>query len=242
MPLDSPIKRLILKLSGESIADDSGFGIDPQKCLRVAEALKYLQNLGMHLGLVIGGGNVIRGISASSLGIERTPADQMGMLATVINGKALQNALEKIEAPTALFTALECPRVAETYTWHRAKEAFEEGKILLFVGGTGNPFFSTDSAAALRASELEVDCLLKATKVSGVFDKDPKRYPDATKYDRIPFRQFISEGLEVMDITSVIMCMHAKIPIIVMNMAAVIEKRVVETLEKSDQITVIQGE
>lgn len=242
MVQELPSKRVLIKLSGESLATNAGHGIDSQKCTQVAEALKNLHDTGLQISIVIGGGNIIRGVSASEIGMSRTPADQMGMLATIINGKALEQALEKINCPVALFSALECPRVADTYKWHSATQALQDGKLVIFVGGTGNPFFSTDSAAALRASEIEADILLKATKVDGIYDKDPVKHPDAVKYTRLSFKEVIENQLAVMDTTAVVLCQNAGIPIFVFNMQNLMENKMVNLLNQKSDGTLVTGE
>jgi uridylate kinase len=168
--------------------------------------------------LVIGGGNIFRGINLKNTGMERTPADQMGMLSTLINGIALQQSLEQVGCPTKLLSALECPKVAETYTWKNALKYLAAGNIAIFVGGTGNPYFTTDTAAALRASEIHANILLKATKVDGIYTKDPFKYPDAVKYTTLTYSKILADKLEVMDATAVALCRSNHIPILVFNM------------------------
>jgi uridylate kinase len=174
--------------------------------------------------------------------MERTPADHMGMLATLINGIALQQALEKTGCPAKIMTALECPRVAETYNWARAQEALSQGQVLVFVGGTGNPYFTTDTAAALRASEIHADILLKATKVDGVFDKDPLKHPDARKFDNISYMQFLAQKLEVMDATAIALCMNSKIPVLVFNMQSLGQDDIKNILTRSGRGTLINSD
>lgn len=211
-------QRILLKLSGEMLLNGQGYGINPQACHDLANSIKAFHISGLEIGLVIGGGNIFRGINFKTMGIQRSPADQMGMLATLINGIALQQALENINCKTKVLTALECPKVAETYTWHRALDYMTNGNVVIFVGGTGNPYFTTDTAAALRASEIQANILLKATKVDGIYNKDPMKFPDAIKYDNINYSQMLAEKLEVMDATSVTLCRSNQIPILVFNM------------------------
>lgn len=213
-----PSKRILIKLSGEILLGNEKFGIDETACLKLAETLKDILKSGYKLGIVIGGGNIFRGIHLNSLGIERTPADQMGMLATLMNGIALSQALEKLDVSARLMSALECPKVAETYNWKNANEYLEAGSPVIFVGGTGSPYFTTDTAAALRSSELKVDVLLKATKVDGVYTEDPKKNPEAQKYTSLSYTQYLAEKLGVMDATSVALCMNSKVPIFVFCM------------------------
>jgi uridylate kinase len=211
-------KRILLKLSGETLMGDQTFGIDPVHTAKLAETLESIQNEGFELAIVIGGGNIFRGISLNAKGLPRSPADQMGMLATLINGISLQQALLALNCPVQLMTALECPDVAESYNWAKANSYLANGNIVIFVGGTGNPYFTTDTAAALRASEIHADILMKATKVNGVYNKDPKKEADAKKYETITYSQYLAEKLEVMDAASIALCMNNHIPIFVFNM------------------------
>lgn len=213
-----PYRRILLKLSGEILLGSQKFGIDQDACNEIASAISDLQKAGQEIGIVIGGGNIFRGINLKNLGMQQTPADHMGMLATLINGIALQQALEANGCPAKVMSALECPKAVETYNWAKAQEYLKSGTVLIFVGGTGNPYFTTDSAAALRASEIHADVLLKATKVDGIYNKDPKKYPDAVKYDKITYSQFLAEKLEVMDATAIVLCRNSQIPIFVFNM------------------------
>lgn len=194
------------------------FGIDSQASRDIAQAIKGMYDAGLQVAIVIGGGNIFRGINLNESGMQRSPADQMGMLATLINGIALEQALQNCGCPALVMTALECPKVAESYNWHHAMEAIESGKVLIFVGGSGNPYFTTDTAAAMRASEIQADILLKATKVDGIYNKDPMKHKDAVKYDKITYSQVLAEKLTVMDATSIALCMSNKLPILVFNM------------------------
>lgn len=231
MPEQLPFKRVLLKLSGEILLDGQQFGINPKACNTIALAINGMKETGIEIAIVIGGGNIFRGMQLKSLGMRRSPADHMGMLATLMNGIALKEALESINCKVALMTALECPKVAESYTWRRAQELLSQGHVVIFVGGTGNPYFTTDTAAALRACEIHADALLKATKVDGIYDKDPKKYPDAQKYDAITYTQALAQKLEVMDATSLALCMSNKIPILVFNMEILTRGQVGKVLQ-----------
>lgn len=218
------MKKILLKLSGEILRGKKAEGICQETCMRLAHTLKTWKKAGHHIALVIGGGNIIRGIHAHEVGLPRAQADQVGMLSTLINGISLQAMLEKEGCPSQVFSALECPRFVETFTQHHAKEAFKAEKILIFVGGTGNPYFSTDTAAALRSSEMEVDLLLKATKVDGIYDKDPIKNPSAKKYEALSYTQILAEKLAIMDATSIALCQGNHIPIIVFNMELLLQE------------------
>lgn len=221
-------KRILLKLSGETLMGSQSFGIDQQACSQAAAYIQKIHQLGIEVAVVIGGGNIFRGINLRGGGMGTTPADHMGMLATLLNGIALQQALMAKGAKARVMTALECPKVAEPYHWMRALEYLEEGTILIFVGGTGNPYFTTDTAAALRASEIQANILFKATKVDGIYNKDPLKYSDAVKYDEISYSQVLAEKLQVMDATAIALCRSNQIPIFVFNMQRLLE----EDLEK----------
>lgn len=216
--MGKPHKRILLKLSGEALLDGHSFGIQPKACAELAATLQGILNSGHEVSVVIGGGNIFRGLPLKEMGMERTPADQMGMLSTLINGIALQQALQAINCPVRLMSALECPKVAENYNWTRANEYLSHGELLIFVGGTGSPYFTTDTAAALRGCEMKADVLLKATKVDGVYTQDPKTHPEATRYAEISYTQYLAEKLGVMDATAVALCMSGKIPIFVFSM------------------------
>lgn len=236
------VKRILLKLSGEVLAGngEKKTAINQMACQKIALAIKAMQKQGLEIGIVIGGGNIFRGIQAGELGLERTPADQMGMLATLINGIALQQSLTSIGCSARVMSALECPKVAETYTWRQAHEYLKNQEILIFVGGTGNPYFTTDTAAALRASEIHADILLKATKVDGIYNKDPLKHPDAKKYDQMTYSQVLAEKLAVMDATSIALCMHSKIPVYVFNMKLLEEKSVSNLLQDTSKGTLVR--
>ena len=207
--------RILLKLSGEILAGDKGFGVDPAKANLLAQEIKSVADLGLEIGVVIGAGNIIRGEMAAEGGMERVPADYLGMLATIINAITLQDALEKVGCETRTLSAITISQLAEPYIRRRALRHLEKGRIVIIAGGTGNPYFSTDTAAALRATELGADLLLKGTKVDGVYDKDPVKHDDAKKYDILSFQKVIEDGLRVMDLTAVTLCKENNLPIIV---------------------------
>lgn len=218
MMKDKELQRILLKLSGETIMGPKGFGIDFDACKEVSKSIKAIHSQGVELGIVIGGGNIFRGINLSNSDMERTPADHMGMLATLMNGTALQQAIQLQGCPVRLMSALDCPKVADSYSWRRAHEYLQAGEIVIFVGGTGSPYFTTDTASALRASEIHADILLKATKVDGIYSQDPLKYPDSVKYDTITYKQALEEQLKIMDATAFALCMSESIPIFVFNM------------------------
>ena len=214
-------KRILLKLSGEALCGiPGGFGIDPKTLETISAELAEVHSLGVQMAIVIGGGNIFRGLKGSAQGMDRASADYMGMLATVINGVALQDSLEKHSVPTRLITALDVRAVAEPYIRRRSLRHLEKGRALIFVAGTGNPYFSTDTAAALRAMEMQVDLLCKATKVEGVFDKDPNKHTDAKRYDRVSYDNFIQSRMGVMDSTAVTLCRDNNLPIRVFALGA----------------------
>ena len=204
---DLQYKRIVLKLSGEALCGTTGgFGIAPDVLRSLAAELADVHALGVHCGIVVGGGNIFRGLKGASQGMDRAQSDYMGMLATVINSLALQDALEKANVPTRVQTAIEIRQVAEPYIRRRAVRHLEKGRMVIFAGGTGNPYFSTDTAAALRAMEIHADALFKATKVEGVYDRDPVRYPDASMYTKMSFDRFLADRIGVMDSTAVTLC------------------------------------
>lgn len=209
-------KRILLKLSGEAFCGDRGYGLDLDTIAIIASELHEILQLGVQIAVVIGGGNFWRGREASHM--VRTTADTIGMIATVINALALQEALEKLEVVTRIQSAIEMKAVAEPFILRRALRHLEKGRIVIFAGGTGNPYFTTDTTAALRALEMGADAILKATLVDGVYDRDPKKYPDATKFDYVDYLDVLQRGLKVMDSTAVTLCMDNKIPIFVFNL------------------------
>ena len=211
-------ERILLKLSGEVLAAGAGFGIDPEKVKAMAEEVAGVAREGVQIGLVVGGGNFFRGVAAAARNMDRVAADHMGMLATVINALALQDALEKAGAPTRVMTAITMASVAEPYIRRRAIRHFEKGRIVIFAAGTSNPYFSTDTAAALRALEIKAEVLAKATRVDGVYDKDPLQHNDAVMFKEIGYTEVLSKQLKVMDASAVAMCRDNKLPIVVFNL------------------------
>ena len=210
-------RRVMLKLSGESLLGDRDHGISPETCDAIAKEIKEVKDLGIELAIVIGGGNIFRGVAGSKRGLERATGDFMGMLATVINALALQDSLERAGAPTRVQSAIEMRAVAEPFIRRRAVRHLEKGRVVIFAAGTGNPFFSTDTAAALRASEINADVLLKATKVDGVYTADPVKDPKAKRYDRLTYMDALKNRLNVMDASAFSLCMDNRIPIIVFD-------------------------
>jgi uridylate kinase len=211
-------RRILLKLSGEAMMGDEEYGISPAVVQAVAQEVKEIRGLGVEVGIVIGGGNLYRGVAASAAGMDRTSADHMGMLATVINSLALQDALEKIGIFTRVLSAIEMNRIAEPYIRRRAVRHLEKGRVVIFAGGTGNPFFTTDTAAALRAMEVKAQVILKATKVDGVYDRDPLIHKKARKFEELSYIQVLNLGLRIMDATAISLCMENRLPIIVFNL------------------------
>ena len=211
-------KRILLKLSGEALAGDDGFGIDPAKATHIAERVKEVHEMDVDVAIVIGAGNLWRGRSGKHAGMDRTTADYMGMLATVMNALALMDAFERIGVMTRVQSAIEMRSVAEPYIRRRAVRHLEKGRVVIFGGGTGNPFFSTDTAAALRAIEIGAELLIKATKVDGVYDSDPVKNPNAVRFDHITYMETINRHLEVMDSTAISLCMDNNMPILVLNL------------------------
>ena len=210
--------RVLLKLSGEALMGEQQFGIDPGVTTQVAREIAEIQELGVQVGVVIGGGNLFRGLAASARGMDRATADYMGMLATVINGLALQDSLEKNGVNTRVLSAIEMRAVAEPFIRRRAVRHLEKGRVVVFAAGTGNPYFTTDTAAALRAMEMKADVILKGTKVDGIYTADPMLHPTATKYDQISYLKVLEQGLKVMDATAISLCMDNKLPIVVFNL------------------------
>ena len=212
-------KRVVLKLSGEALQGKHSHGIDPQILISLANQLKRVKKLGVDIALVVGGGNIFRGqTGTSAFGVERTVGDYMGMLATVINGLALQETLEKIGVPTRVMTAIEMHQIAEPYIRRRAVRHLERDRIVIFVAGTGNPYFTTDTTAALRAMEIGADIILKATKVDGVYSADPVKVKNAKKYNRLKYIEVLKRRLKIMDATAISLCMDNNLPIIVFNL------------------------
>ena len=216
--MNNPVyRRVLLKLSGEVLAGEKGFGIDPERADYLAWEVKSIYDLGVSIGLIIGAGNIFRGLQASGKGMDRVTGDYLGMLATVMNSIALQDALENVDCDTRTLTALKVDQIAEPYIRRRALRHLEKDRIVIVAGGTGNPFFSTDTGAALRAAELEAEVVLKGTKVDGVYDKDPKKHSDAVKYDTITYKEVIAKNLRVMDLTAITLCSENSLPIQIFN-------------------------
>ena len=211
-------KRVLLKLSGEALMGDAGYGIDPNVLDRIAEQIGVVQAAGIEVAVVVGGGNIFRGIAGATKGMDRAQADYIGMLATVMNGLALQDALERVGVPTRVMTAIAMNEVAEPYIRRRAIRHLEKGRVAIFVAGTGNPYFTTDTAAALRAVEIGASVLLKATRVDGVYEADPLTHPDARRYTELTFGDVLTERLAVLDATAVSLCMENDLPIIVFDL------------------------
>jgi len=211
-------KRILLKLSGESLMGDKQYGIDNKQVLQYANDIKSVYDKGVEIAVVVGGGNIFRGLSAEKSGMDRAQADYMGMLATVINCMALQNALESIGVETRLQSAIKMEQICEPYIRRRAMHHLEEKKIVIFGAGTGNPYFTTDTAASLRAIEIKADVVLKGTRVDGIYTADPEKDPTATRFDEITFQEVYDKGLNVMDMTAITLCQENKLPIIVFDM------------------------
>ncbi len=211
-------KRILLKLSGEALQGDQGFGIDPKVIASMASEIKEVSGMGLEIAIVIGGGNIFRGLAASTQGMDRSTADYMGMLATTLNSLALQDALEQIDVPTRVQSAISMSELCEPYIRRRAVRHLEKGRVVIFAGGTGNPYFTTDTAAALRAMEIHADAIFKATKVDGVYDSDPVKNPKAKKFDSLSFKDVLTQDLKVMDSTAISLCMDNNMPIYVFNM------------------------
>jgi uridylate kinase len=211
-------KRVLLKLSGEALMGEQSYGIDPAVATQIAKDVAEIQSLGVETAIVIGGGNIFRGVAASARGMDRATADYMGMLATIINALALQDALEQQNVPTRVVTAIEMRAVAEPFIRRRAIRHLEKRRVVVFGAGTGNPYFSTDTAAALRAMEIKADVIMKGTKVDGIYDADPMLQPSASRFDRISYLEVLDKGLKVMDATAISLCMDNRLPIVVFNL------------------------
>jgi uridylate kinase len=219
VPSASPAyRRILLKISGEALAGTRGYGLDPETTSRIAGEIRDVVDRGVQVAVVIGGGNIFRGIAASAGGMDRASGDYMGMLATVINALALQDAVEKVGVPTRVLSAIEMRAVAEPYIRRRAIRHLEKGRVVVFAAGTGNPFFTTDTAGALRAVEIGADVILKATKVDGIYTADPEKDPTATKLETIGYIEVLNRGLGVMDTTAISLCMDNKLPIVVFDL------------------------
>lgn len=214
----TPYKRVLLKLSGESLMGNTGYGIDPEKLNSYAHQIKEIVEMGIQIGIVVGGGNIFRGLSGATKGFNRVKGDQMGMLATVINSLALQSTLEKIGVECHTFSAIRMEPIGEFYTRERAIEVLVNGEVAIISAGTGNPFFTTDTASALRAVEIEADVMLKGTRVDGIYSADPEKDPAAKRFEKITYDQIYSMGLKIMDLTATTLCKENKMPIVVFDM------------------------
>lgn len=232
-------KRVLLKLSGESLAGEQGYGIDPCTIKTIAAEIKEVVDTGVELALVIGGGNIFRGLAASSKGMDRASADYMGMLATVINSLAMQDALEKIGVSTRVQSAIAMQEVAEPYIRRRAVRHLEKGRVVIFGAGTGNPYFTTDTAASLRAMEINAEVILKGTKVDGVYSADPKKDPAATRYNELSYLEVLQQGLQVMDATATSLCMDNNLPIIVFDLTT--PGNITKVISGASIGTIVQG-
>ncbi|MBS9775980.1 MAG: UMP kinase [Fusobacterium sp.] len=210
-------KKILLKLSGEALLGNQEFGISSEVIASYSRQIKEIVDMGVEVSIVIGGGNIFRGLSGEAQGVDRVTGDHMGMLATVINSLALQNSMEKLGLPTRVQTAIEMPKIAEPFIKRKAQRHLEKGRVVIFGAGTGNPYFTTDTAAALRATEMNVDVVIKATNVDGVYDKDPNKFDDAKKYEQVSYNEVLAKHLKIMDATAISLCRENKIPIIVFN-------------------------
>jgi uridylate kinase len=217
-PARPAYKRILLKLSGEALMGEQTYGIEPAVATQIAKDIAEIQGMGVETAIVIGGGNIFRGVAASARGMDRATADYMGMLATVINALALQDALEQQDVVTRVVTAIEMRAVAEPFIRRRAIRHLEKGRVIVFGAGTGNPYFSTDTAAALRAMEIKADVIMKGTKVDGIYDADPMVKHDAVRYETISYQRVLEQGLKVMDSTAISLCMDNRLPIVVFNL------------------------
>ncbi len=240
-------KRILLKISGEAMMGDQAYGVDPATVDFIAKEIKDAVSMGVQVAIVIGGGNIFRGVEASVKGIERASADYMGMLATVINALALQNYLEKYGIPTRVQSAIEMKELAEPYIRRKAIRHLEKGRTVIFAAGTGNPYFTTDTAASLRAMEIDAEVILKATKVDGVYSSDPVKDPTAKKYDSVTYIDVLKKGLTIMDSTAISLCMDNNLPIVVFNLRGkgnirkIIQGKKIGTLVRGDHGTRVKG-
>lgn len=210
-------RRILLKLSGEALNEGNQFELDQASCQEIAKLISEIHQMGVQVGVVVGGGNIFRGAQAAAFGFARPPADHIGMLATIINGLILQQCLATLGCETKVMSALNTDFIVERYSWPKAMDYLSRNQVVIFVGGTGNPYFTTDTAAALRASEIEAEVLIKATKVDGIYEKDPKHYPKAEKFDRLTYAQVFAKKIQVMDLAAIALCEENEIPIHVCN-------------------------
>jgi uridylate kinase len=232
-------KRVLLKLSGEALMGEAGYGIDPAVLDKLADEIRTAHDAGVQVAIVVGGGNIFRGMAASAKGMDRAQADYIGMLATIMNALAIQDVLEKHGVFTRVMSAIEMQSVAEPYIRRRAIRHLEKGRAVIFAAGTGNPYFTTDTTAALRALEIGADCIMKATKVDGVYDSDPVANPDAVKFDELPYMEVLNRGLKVMDSTAISLCMDNDLPIIVFNITT--DGNIVRALQGERVGTIVRG-
>ena len=232
--------RILLKLSGEALMGEGAFGIDPATTARLAGEIKAAQEAGHEICIVVGGGNIFRGLAAAAKGFDRTSADYMGMLATVMNALAMQNALEDIDVDTRVLSAIPMATISEPYIRRRAVRHMEKGRVVIFAAGTGNPYFTTDTAAALRAAEMGCNALFKGTSVDGIYDADPKKVAGATRYDSVSFQQVLSDDLKVMDASAVALCRDNNIPIVVFNIRE--QGNLARVLDGQGTATIVQNE
>jgi len=232
-------KRVLLKLSGEALMGEAGYGIDPAVLDKLADEIKTAHDAEVQIAIVVGGGNIFRGMAASAKGMDRAQADYIGMLATIMNALAIQDVLEKHGVFTRVMSAIEMQSVAEPYIRRRAIRHLEKGRAVIFAAGTGNPYFTTDTTAALRALEIGADCIMKATKVDGVYDSDPMKNPDAVKFDELPYMEVLNRGLQVMDSTAISLCMDNDLPIIVFNITT--DGNIVRALQGERVGTIVRG-
>jgi uridylate kinase len=232
-------KRVLLKLSGEALMGEAGYGIDPAVLDRLSVQIKGARDLGVEVAIVVGGGNIFRGMAGAAAGMDRAQADYIGMLATVMNALAIQEALEKFGVFTRVMSAIEMHSVAEPYIRRRAIRHLEKGRVVVFAAGTGNPYFTTDTTAALRALEIGAECIMKATKVDGVYDSDPVTNPDAVKFDELPYMEVLNRGLRVMDATAISLCMDNDLPILVFNVTA--DDNILRVLQGEKVGTIVRG-
>ncbi len=239
MPEPSPYRRVLLKLSGEALLGEQSYGIDSGVVDRLAGEIAETLGLGVKIGVVVGGGNIFRGIEVARSGGDRVTGDQLGMLATVMNAMALQDGLRAHQVPCRVFSGIPVPTVCETFTQRAAKAAFEAGDVTVFAGGTGNPFFTTDSGAALRAAELDCDALLKGTQVDGVYSSDPKKHADAVRFDTLTHAEVLEKGLEVMDAAAVALARENRIPIVVFSILQ--PGALIDILEGGGRATIVSG-
>lgn len=238
--MNAPLyKRVLLKLSGEALAGVAGYGVDPVTVDMVCREVVNIAATGTQVALVIGGGNIFRGLSGSSAGMDRTSADYIGMLATIINAMTVHDAIQKLGQPARVYSAISMPEVCDHYIVRHVRSAMDAGRIVLCAGGTGNPYFTTDTAAALRGVELECDAIIKATKVDGVYDKDPVKHPDAKMYERLTYTEVLQKNLRVMDATAISLARDNNIPIIVCNL---FKGAIAEVLQGQSQGTIVEGD